>query len=128
MKTPIIILIITLSLQSIFAQDSQLIVNLSDGSTEVFDITEIQKITFSNLINIEEVNKLNAVFNNLKLFPNYPNPFSDQTTIKYKIMEKGAVNINVYDNKGMFVCSIFSGYQNEGTHKIVWDGTNTKKQ
>ncbi len=128
MKTPIIILIISLSIHSVFAQDSQLIVNMSDGTTEVFDITEIQKITFSNFVNINEVDKLATVFNNLKLFPNYPNPFSEQTTIKYKTLEKGTVNIHVYDNKGVFVSSVFSGYQPKGTHEIIWDGTNTNKQ
>ncbi len=128
MKTIIIILIFTFLLQNAFAQESQLIVNLSDGTTEVFDITEIQKITFSNLVNINEVDKLATVFNNLKLFPNYPNPFSEQTTIKYEILEKGFVRINVYNNNGVLVSENFSGDQDAGTYKVVWDGTNKKKQ
>lgn len=128
MKTIIIFLTFTFSLQNAFAQESQLIVNLNDGTTEVFDISEIQKITFSNLVNINEVNKLATVLNNLKLFPNYPNPFSEQTTLKYETLEKGTVNIHVYDNKGVFVSSVFSGYQPKGTHEIIWDGKNTNKQ
>jgi hypothetical protein len=128
MKTIIIILIFTFSLQNAFTQDSQLIVNLSDGSTEVFNVAEIQKITFSNIVSISDVEKLNTVLNQLKLFPNYPNPFSQQTTIKYEVFEKGSVRINVYNNNGVLVNEIFSGIQDEGTYKIIWDGTNIEKQ
>lgn len=128
MKTTIVILILLLSLQSAFTQDSQLILNLNDGSTEVFNISEIQKITFSNLVNIEEIKNINNVFNSLKQFPNFPNPFSQQTTIKYEISEKGSVRINIYDNKGVVVKKLFSKYQDKGTYTIEWDGRSESNQ
>ena len=118
----------TLSLQSAFTQNYYLKVNLSDGSSEVFNIDEIQKNTFDNISNIEEMKMMNTVLNKLKLFPSYPNPFNRQTTIHYKILEKGFVRINIYDSKGILVGELFSGYQDEGTYKVQWDGRSNSKQ
>lgn len=59
------------------------------------------------------------------LFPNYPNPFNIKTTIPYYIKEAGKVEITVYNIKGQFIRSIYSGYSPAGRHKLSWDGKDT---
>lgn len=127
-KFRLLLAILIGSISVCLSQESQLLVNLSDGSTEAYNISEIQKITFSGLVGINEIEDVNAVLNSLKLFPNYPNPFSHLTTIKYETYEKAYVMLNIYDNKGGLVRKLFSGSQDEGTHTIEWDGKNDNKQ
>lgn len=55
---------------------------------------------------------------------NYPNPFSEETFIRYELLNTGMVTINVYDLKGILIKTLVNGYQDVGVHEISWDGTN----
>ncbi|MDI6840658.1 MAG: FlgD immunoglobulin-like domain containing protein [bacterium] len=59
------------------------------------------------------------------LLQNYPNPFTRVTTIPYYINhELSRVNLKVYDITGRIVKVLVDEYQNLGSHKVRWDGTD----
>jgi hypothetical protein len=60
-----------------------------------------------------------------KLFQNYPNPFNPETIISYRLPHKGNVEVNIYDSQGKKVITLENKVQEEGEHKIVWNGRTT---
>ena len=51
---------------------------------------------------------------------NYPNPFNNQTIIKYTIPEAKFVNITMYDMLGREIEVLKNEYQNVGAYTIPW--------
>lgn len=54
---------------------------------------------------------------------NYPNPFNPMTTIEYSLNNSADVAILVYNIKGDLVRKFDMGYQSQGLHSIIFDGT-----
>lgn len=48
----------------------------------------------------------------------YPNPSKGNQTLELKLKKAGAVNIDLYDNKGNFVRNLFSGELSKGDQKL----------
>ncbi len=63
-----------------------------------------------------------------KLYQNYPNPFTNQTTIMYDIPSLMVnivdVEINIYNTLGKLVRTIDEGDKGAGQHTTIWDGKN----
>jgi hypothetical protein len=58
------------------------------------------------------------------LAQNYPNPFSDNTVIKFEIGKTTDVSLKVYNIAGQLVSTIFEGTKEPGVYTINWNGTN----
>jgi len=58
----------------------------------------------------------------LALKRNYPNPFTETTTIEYTVPEDMPVRIEVFDVLGRQVATLTDGYHRAGTHDVRWDG------
>ncbi len=56
----------------------------------------------------------------LKFLPNYPNPFSRQTTIEYALPESRDVRLTVYDLLGRQVATLIDGQKDGGFHRVRW--------
>lgn len=54
----------------------------------------------------------------------YPNPFSGNTTIEYKLAQRGAVEIKIMNILGQEVLTLVNEYQTVGTHSVTWDGNS----
>ncbi|MCP4583177.1 MAG: T9SS type A sorting domain-containing protein [candidate division Zixibacteria bacterium] len=54
------------------------------------------------------------------LFNNYPNPFNDQTIIKYSLPKPGIVTIEIYDLLGRKVETLVNAEQQAGYHQLTW--------
>jgi len=52
---------------------------------------------------------------------NYPNPFRDQTVIKYELTHAGNVSLVVYDMQGRQVAALADEYQPAGGYTIEWN-------
>lgn len=61
---------------------------------------------------------------NFELAQNYPNPFSNQTEILYKLNKQNEVTIKIYDILGREIKTFRQGEQNIGIHGVRWDGRN----
>ncbi len=63
-------------------------------------------------------------FKFIKLFQNYPNPFSEKTKIKFLVRGymKEYATLNIYNITGQIVKRLFSGYVEKKLYEIIWDG------
>lgn len=53
---------------------------------------------------------------------NYPNPFSQTTTIRYEIASRGQVSISIFNIMGIKVRELKEGVDDRGKHELSWDG------
>lgn len=59
--------------------------------------------------------------NNLKI---YPNPFSDQTTIEFAILNQSMLSFEIYDVNGRLVNRLLNNTMASGNYKLIWKGIN----
>lgn len=61
--------------------------------------------------------------------PNFPNPFSTTTTIRYGLPEDATVSLKAYDVMGKEVATlVYDEDRKAGVHVIVWDGRSASGQ
>jgi len=53
---------------------------------------------------------------------NSPNPFNPVTSVSYDLPKAGDVQIAVFNVLGQHVTDLVNGYQEAGSHEVVWDG------
>ncbi len=63
-----------------------------------------------------------TIENNLE--QNYPNPFSQTSTIKYSLAKPGTVNLALYDVHGRLVKSLVNGWNEAGTYTVQLEKTS----
>ena len=86
-----------------------------NGTINVWDIDDIDNYAFDGSANLEE--SINVSTDNLSVFPN---PSSDNVTINYASNFSGKISISVIDMSGKQVEAIYSGEHNTET-EIVWN-------
>lgn len=59
-----------------------------------------------------------------RLLPNFPNPFTQGTSIHYYLPARERVTIKVYDVTGRHMKTLVATEQTEGDYIVHWDGTN----
>lgn len=64
----------------------------------------------------------------VKLLPNYPNPFQGQTTLRFTLPEQQEVRLVIYDVLGRAVRTLVNEQKQSGVHSIRWDGRNNAGQ
>jgi hypothetical protein len=89
----------------------------------VIDSNEIVFIDISQII-LTGINNTITKPDNYNLYQNYPNPFNSQTTIKYQLLKRSHVTLNIYDNLGQCIRILVDGKQNTGCFNVIWDGKN----
>lgn len=57
---------------------------------------------------------------------NYPNPFKEETKIRYSLGQPAEVELKVYNLKGQLVYAEKSGSKNAGDHELVFKGKDNK--
>jgi hypothetical protein len=58
--------------------------------------------------------------------PNRPNPFHDQTTIRYQLSSTARVQLNVYGVDGRLVRQLVDRTDVPGYHVAIWDGRDQR--
>ncbi len=54
----------------------------------------------------------------------YPNPFDNQFIIEYTLEKNADVLVNVFDNTGKMIKTLFRGIQQTGIYQLNWNGTD----
>lgn len=54
----------------------------------------------------------------------YPNPFNPSTRIEYRIAERSAVSLKVFDVSGRLVRTLVDDVRDAGHYRLSWDGRN----
>ncbi|MFC1501985.1 T9SS type A sorting domain-containing protein [bacterium] len=60
--------------------------------------------------------------NDFNISQNYPNPFNNETVIQFDIIEKGDVNLTIYNMLGKPVVTIAEDYYQPGSYKVRFNG------
>ena len=71
-------------------------------------------------------NNTNAIPASTSLEQNYPNPFSKETIIKFKVANPGEVKIVVYNITGREVQTLLNESLEPGIHAVSFDGSSEK--
>lgn len=71
----------------------------------------------------EPVNEIPQIFE-LKLYPNYPNPFNPETMISFSIPEECKVGLDIYNIKGQKVKKLLDCKLEKGLHKVIWNSAD----
>ena len=58
------------------------------------------------------------------LMRNFPNPFTTQTTFQFKVNTAMNVSVRVYDLRGAYVATPYTGFAPEGEFQQVWNAGN----
>jgi hypothetical protein len=103
-------------------QTDSMFVEKIDGTIRGYPISLINQITFSGIpTGVKEQELIQNVLSSFSLYQNYPNPFNPSTTIQYSVPRAGDVEARIFDIQGRLVRSLSNGYQQAGTHSLVWD-------
>ena len=62
-----------------------------------------------------------SVPKSVELLGNYPNPFNGSTTISFNLVNRGFVELDLYNSKGQLVDNLLSKDLNSGTNSITID-------
>ena len=72
-------------------------------------------------VNIDENNKIE----NSGISTNYPNPFSEQTTISFNLDQNSFVTLRIFDLSGKVVQTLINKQMTNGQHSVIWNGNNS---
>jgi hypothetical protein len=105
-----------------------LLVNLdlaTGKGTEIqsYDTTEITSITFSSGAAIHS-DLAEVEQDGFELGQNYPNPFSNTTSINFKISDQGHAGLKIYSIDGREVAILVNEQMRPGSYEVMWDATN----
>jgi flagellar hook assembly protein FlgD len=100
----------------------------SDGNVASIPVSEIKKLTFSDISSAVGNVQINTVIKTFKLLQNYPNPFNPSTTIEYQIPSEGDVEVKIFSVDGQLVKIFQNSHNSQGSYNVLWDGKNNTGQ
>jgi len=84
--------------------------------------TRVASFTINDLqVNVKENPFIQAKKNHLR--DNFPNPFSQKTTIRWTLTDQSAVKIQILDLTGKAVANLVDADQNAGEHSFEFDSS-----
>lgn len=114
-----------------FSAPTQLCLTVSDGSgcTDTYCDTITPGLGMSSVFTINVLNPLSVSENETTIasFENYPNPFSDNTTINYAINKDALVSISIVDLIGNVVAELENGNKASGEYSTTWNAENVSE-
>jgi len=61
-----------------------------------------------------------------RLMANFPNPFNNQTTIQYSILQRGTVQLFILNIQGQLVGKLVDEIQTAALHQVKWQGIDQR--
>jgi len=86
----------------------------------------LKQIDFNGQYEYSDIVEVELLPVKYALFQNYPNPFNPETVIRFNISSSTSefVSLIVYDLLGNEVKRLIYEERNQGSYRVVWDGTN----
>lgn len=105
-------------------KDATLNIQLKSGGTTSIDVAQIRKILFdTTATGIGSSIETGDIVKTFALLQNYPNPFNPTTNISFSLPEKSAVTLSVFNQLGQKVDIIADGIFSGGNHSITWNAS-----
>jgi len=121
MRKLFLILLSIMFISSLLAET--MYINLSNGETIVFEVSEINEITFDPGTSVEEMVQILSMMP-IKFMKNFPNPFNPDTTIQFELSEGGKTELEIFNVKGQKVAKLIDAELAGGVHSVVWNGND----
>lgn len=67
-----------------------------------------------------------AAVNSFALHANYPNPFNQQTAIRYDVQRSDHIEIRIYNALGQMMRTLVNENKSVGQYRVIWDGRNNQ--
>jgi hypothetical protein len=83
---------------------------------------------FSSLTGIEDEEENAITPKDFELYQSYPNPFNNQTIIKYDLLKPSQVTLTIYNILGQKVKTLVKECQAAGSKTVGWDGKDEKNK
>ena len=83
---------------------------------------------FSSLTGIEDEEENAITPKDFELYQSYPNPFNNQTIIKYDLLKSSQVILTIYNILGQKVKTLVKERQAAGSKTVGWDGKDEKNK
>ncbi len=99
--------------------DQSSAVELTDPGWTIDNIRILKGFVTSNAETVNSVPIVTAVY------PNYPNPFNPETTIKYSLHTPSQVRLDIYNMKGQHVRTLVNETKASGNHSVIWNGKDS---
>lgn len=96
-----------------------LAIQLKSGSEEIIATEHIRQMRFEFVTHVEETA---SPLNSMAAVTNYPNPFSQSTTIQFRMDKPGQADIIIYDLTGRTIRRLPCHNCTAGSNELVWDG------
>jgi hypothetical protein len=96
-----------------------------DPSEPVYTVVEYAIMICPKLTTVEEEEEI-ITFEDFQLFQNHPNPFNNETIIKYTLSKSCHVSLIIYNILGRKVKTLVMEYQKAGLKMVSWDGRDEK--
>jgi len=90
----------------------------NDNFTSAAQVSRL--ISFSSTSRVETSNPVLDV----RLKPNFPNPFNATTVIPFELNQPGLVRIEIYNLQGQRVALLADSYFATGKHQVHWNGVD----
>jgi hypothetical protein len=100
-------------------------IGYENAISDVFTISQLNPANYDiNLsFNLTDVENEKVIPGDLKLNPNYPNPFNPSTTISFSLPNTDLVKIKVYNLLGEEIAVLTNGVLNAGIHKVTFNAS-----
>ncbi len=98
--------------------------NVSSSFSYPFEKHSVTVMVFNGTITSVE-QPANQLKNQYGILGNYPNPFSTNTTIEYKLSSQAHVKLRIYDIFGREIITLTDEKKMPGQHSIVWHGQDS---
>ncbi|MFC2121862.1 M14 family zinc carboxypeptidase, partial [Bacteroidota bacterium] len=103
-----------------FSKDGYISQTINNVVVKDDEMTQLNVILVPGFVGVNEM--MNGKKVTMVLSPNYPNPFSNQTTINYELKETGKILLSIYDISGKEVCTLINEVFSPGKYTVIWDG------
>jgi hypothetical protein len=90
---------------------------LKDQGVKTDSLTQF---CFSQIVGAVDPEKIGGV-NEFQFYPNFPNPFNQETTINYRIPKKTAVKLFIYNLTGQLVTVLVDEILTPGYYSTKWN-------
>ncbi|MCZ6701513.1 MAG: YCF48-related protein [Ignavibacteria bacterium] len=96
--------------------DNSIAVIIGDSGTVIFAARDSSVLT--------SVENIDEIVTEYHLYQNYPNPFNPSTKIRFRIVERGYVNLIVFDLLGNEITTLVNEEKQTGEYEVEFNASN----